>query len=99
MIQEDMASLQDIYQFIDPESHTKQTSYIMQFLWRDLTSPFDVVGPYYNSSSVLESKFILLCVLETLQIFHLHGFKTWEIMCDAASPNVASIKASCGINV
>ena len=98
MTQEDMASLQDIYQLIDPESHAKQTSYIMQFIWRDLTSPFDVVGPYFNSKSALESKFILSCVLETLRVFHLHGFKTCVMVCDAASANVATIKASCGNN-
>ena len=62
MSHQELASLTDIYQLLDPEYRSKQTTYILQFLWRDLTSPFDVVGPYFTSSGSLESKFILSCV-------------------------------------
>lgn len=34
---EDMSSLHDIYQTYDEEAKTEQTSYVLQFLWRDLT--------------------------------------------------------------
>ena len=57
----------------------------MQFLWRDLTSGFDVVGPYFTSSKNFENKTILSCLLETLRTFHVHGFKTCLLVCDAAS--------------
>ena len=97
MTQEDLASLHDIYQLIDKDVKTRQTSYIMQFLWRDLTSSFDIVGPYFTSGDTLESKFILSCLLDTLRSFHLHGFLTSMLVCDAASANVATIKATCGL--
>lgn len=93
---EDLASLNDVYQLLEDDCKTKQTSYILQFLWRDLTSPFDVVGPYFTSSSALESKFTLSCVLECMQIFHLYGFRTSLLVCDAAAPNVSVIKATTG---
>lgn len=98
MTNEDMASLQDIYKLSDHDSRTRQTSYIMQFLWRDLTSPFDVVGPYFTSGDTFEGKFILSCLLDTLRSFHVHGFRTSLLVCDAGSANVSTIKATCGLN-
>ena len=78
MTADQMSSLSDIYQLIDEDSATRQTSYILQTLWRDLTSSFDVVGPYFTSSSPLESKFILFCVLSTLRLFHLYSLSTTD---------------------
>lgn len=92
----DMSSLHDAYQLIDEMSASKQTSYILQFLWRDLTSSFDVVGPYFTSSSQLESKFIVSCILQSLRIFHLYGFHTCAVVCDGASANVSALKSTCG---
>ena len=59
MTHEDMSCLHDVYQALDPDSLTKSTTYMLQFLWRDLTSRFDAVGPYYSSSSSFESNFIV----------------------------------------
>ena len=39
----DMASLADLYATLD-EDKTKHTNYVLQFLWRDMTSKFDVIG-------------------------------------------------------
>ena len=58
------------------------TTYVVQFLWRDLKSSFDIVGPYFTSSGTTESKFILSCVMETIKLFHLYGFKTSVLVCD-----------------
>ena len=96
MSAKDMHSLHDIYQILDEESSDKNTSYILQFLWRDLTSSFDLVGPYFSSSSPLEAKFILSCVLETLRVFHLYGFYTSALVCDGASTNISALKSTCG---
>lgn len=84
MTHSDQSSLSDIY----------QTSYILQFLWRDLTSDFDIVGPYFTCSSTMESKFVLSCVYESIKLFHMHGLKTSLIVCDGASTNLAVIKAT-----
>ena len=93
---DDMSSLHDAYQLVDETYASKQTSYILQFLWRDLTSSFDVVGPYFTSSSQLESKFIVSCILQSLQVFHLYGFHTCALVCDGASANVSALKSTCG---
>ena len=71
MSETDQASLQDIYQLLEDDRHTKLTNYILQFLWRDLTSSFDVVGPYFTSEDTVTAKFISACVFETIQLFQV----------------------------
>ena len=96
MTPDDLASLNDIYTLLQDSEASKQTSYILQFLWRDLTSEFDIVGPYFTSATSVESKFILSCVLETIKLFQWHNLKTSILICDGGSSNVATIKASHG---
>ena len=96
MTSNDLASLNDVYSLLQPSQSSKQTSYILQFLWRDLTSEFDIVGPYFTSCSNVESKFVLACVLDTVKLFQSHGLKTSLLVCDGGSSNVATIKASHG---
>ena len=97
MSYEELSSLTDVYHLMDSEHRSRQTTYILQFLWRDLTSPFDVVGPYFTSSGPLEGKFILSCLLESMKAFHLYGFKTYALVCDAAASNVSVVKATTGV--
>ena len=90
MTSEDMASLTDIYRILkDPEA--SQMSYILQFIWRDLTSSYDVVGPYYTSAASVEAKFVVVCVFETIKLFQHHGLKTSLLVCDRGSTNIATI--------
>ena len=85
-------SLDDIYRlFKEPES-AKQTSNIRQFLWRDLTSKFDIVGSYFTASSTMDCKFVLACILDTIKLFQFHGLKTSLLVCDGASFNFSAIK-------
>ena len=93
---EEMASLLDVYRTYSDADWRKETTYIMQFLWRDLTSPYDIVGPYYTSSGSLKGKAVLLCVLETLKLFHLCGFRVIALVCDGASPNLSTLKVTSG---
>jgi len=69
MTEELQASLHDVFQLFDQDHRTKQTNYILQFLWRDLTSSFDIVGPYYTSNETMPAKFICSCVFQTLKLF------------------------------
>ena len=59
MTADDMTSLHDVYEELKAPKAVK-ASYIMQFLWRDLTSDFDVIRPYYSSGKGLGCKFIVL---------------------------------------
>ena len=96
MTTENLASMNDVYSLLLQSNTAKQTSYILQFLWRDLTSEFDIVGPYFTCSSSVEAKFVLACILETVKLFQLHGLKTSVLVCDGGSSNIATIKASHG---
>lgn len=96
MSHEELSSLADIYQVLSDDATIEQTSYILQFLWRDLTSSFDIVGKYFTCYETLKSKFVLSCVLETVKLFKLHGLDTLVIMCDGASTILAAIKATHG---
>jgi len=44
MTADNQASLHDVYQLFDKDKAADQTVYIMQFLWRDLMSSYDIVG-------------------------------------------------------
>ena len=91
MTSEDMASLQDVYEELRAPKACK-ASYQLQFLWRDLTSDFDVIGPYYSSQKGMESKFIISCLMASIHAFHIHGFKTMAVVCDGASANLKAVK-------
>lgn len=93
---EDMSSLQDIYASVGSEQGPQQATYMLQFLWRDLTSKFDVMGPYYSSAESLKSKFILACLYETMKLFQLYGFQTSAVVSDGASANLTALKTATG---
>ena len=63
MTSKDLTSLTDVYQLLQAPKVAAQTSYILQFLWRDLTSAYDVVGPYFTHADSVDSKFVLACIL------------------------------------
>jgi hypothetical protein len=53
-------SLVDIYEDLKTVSDVpKPKEYFLQFLWRDLTSNFDVIGPHYSSDTTMDSVFCL----------------------------------------
>jgi len=71
MSSEDQSTLHDVFQLFDSDHRTKQTNYILRFLWRDTTSSFDIVGPFYTSHSTIEGKFVCVCVMETIKLFQV----------------------------
>lgn len=79
-----MESIGDIFQTIYDEN-VAQTSHILQFSWRDLTTDFDIIGLYFTGSGPVDSKFTLLCLLDTIKLFQLHGLSTSLLVCDRAS--------------
>lgn len=69
-----------------------KASEFLQFLWRDLTSDFDVIRPYYSSHKGMESKFVISCLMTSIHAFHIHGFETMAVVCDGASANLKAMK-------
>ena len=92
MTPEEMSSLHDIFMSYIEDTKTEHTSYILQFLWRDFTSPFDIIGLYFTSSRTFKAKHIIGHVYETVKVFELYGFHTLALVCDGAGPNLAAIK-------
>ena len=95
MTHDEQASLLDIYKYIN-HSQAEQTSYILQFIWQDLTSSYDIIGPYYTSAGSVENTFVASCVFETIKLFQCHGLKTSLLVCDGAASNLSTIKATHG---
>lgn len=96
MNQDDLASLHDIYAHLDPDQRQLETRYILQFVWRDLTSKFDIVGPYYTSNSGFDTKFTMACFHDALLLFETYKFRTIAIVGDGASWNHSLFKKLCG---
>ncbi|KAK2546881.1 hypothetical protein P5673_033379, partial [Acropora cervicornis] len=48
MSPEEIPWLHDVFMTVQDDFDERKTSYILQFLWRDLTSSFDVIGPYLH---------------------------------------------------
>ena len=96
MTSDDLGSLHDVYQTLQPDHRMQKTSYILQYLWRCTVSDFDILGPYYTSSGTMKAKFIISTLYDTMFIFHLYGFETKVIVCDGASANLSSIKILTG---
>ena len=69
----DLSSLNDIYKALQDPGNNMQTSYILQFLWSDLTSSYDIVGPYFTSTTSVENKCVTGCIFETIKLFQHHG--------------------------
>jgi len=90
-----MSSLVDVYEFLQTPKAAAQTSYILQFLWHDLTSSYDTVGPYmyFICADLVDSNIILTFVLETIKLVQHHGLKTSLLVCNGCAANLATIKA------
>ena len=72
---EDKASLHDEYELFHKDKPVEQTACIMQFLWWDFTSCYDIVGPYYTSLDDFTAKVIHTCALETIHLFQVSYIK------------------------
>ncbi|XP_014674013.1 PREDICTED: uncharacterized protein LOC106814229 [Priapulus caudatus] len=88
----ELTSLHDVYQSLDKQQKIQPAQNILQFLWRDLTSSFDVIGPYYPTEAAMDSKSTMTALLETMIICERHGFHVSAIVCDGASANLTTIK-------
>lgn len=95
MSSSDMASLHDVYESLDEEEECKKTDYILQFLWRDITSHFDVIRPYFTIAGTIEAQHLHTFVMKTLLVFNQFEFHVRALLCDGASANLALVKELC----
>lgn len=96
MCSEDLISLQDVYKGLIEDERCQKTVYIIQFLWRDLSSDFDLLGPYFNFSSSLEVQSLHSMTIRTILALSQFGFGVRGLLCDGASSNLSLMKLLCG---
>ncbi len=92
MSSDEVGSLHDVYQTLQPDHRTQKASYVLQYLWRCTASTFDIIGPYYTSEGGLKSQFLIATLHEAMYALELYGFHTKVVMCDGASPNLTALK-------
>eukprot|EP00117_Sycon_ciliatum_P015679 scpid84512/ scgid15429/ len=95
MTADSMVSLHDVYAELNQDK-TARTEYVLQFLWRGLSSNYDIMGPYYTLSKSVDSKFAMACVLHSMRLFHAFDFKTCTLVCDGAATNLSLLKTLLG---
>lgn len=88
----DLGTLDDIYSQISTEESLPKAGYMLQFLWRDLTSDYDIICPYFASEGSTNSHFISACLFNVLSALHVVGFKVSAVLCDGASSNLSLMK-------
>ena len=96
MSHDELISLCDVYKTLSSDYRGRQTSYIMQTLWRDFTSDFDVIGPHYSNDSTFPHDATCRVLIDAIQQFHLCGFETLAVVTDGASANMTMIKEMSG---
>ena len=97
MSKEDCSQIRDIFAKSDEHHEPQAAQYVLQFLWRDLSADFDLVGPYYTASQHLNQQFLMGCLMETMRFLHAYGFAVTCLVCDGAATNLSLIKTTLGI--
>ena len=87
MLSEEFVNLHDVHQGLCDDEKCRKTTYMLQFLWRDLSSDFNVVGPYFNCSSTMETQFLHSIVTRTMFSFCRYGFYIRALQRNNASSN------------
>lgn len=95
MTPEELPFLQDIFESVDPSQNIK-TSNILQFIWRDLTSSYSIIGPYFACKKSWDHSFLYDCVTRTVKLFSLYKLRVKVLVCDGASSNLALLKVLAG---
>lgn len=68
---------------------------MLQFLWRDLSSDFDVLGPYFTLASSIDAQTLYSMVTKTILVFNQFGFTIRGLLSDGASSNLSLMKQMC----
>ena len=88
--------LGDISKDILDEDSRRPAEYMLQFLWRDLTSSYDIIGPHYSSTTSMDAAFTEACLQDAMYAFQQSGFKVRALVMDGASSNLSMIKSLAG---
>ena len=74
------------------QSECQKASYIVQFLWRNLTSGYKLIGPCFPISSSVDSNIPQEFFLLSLKVLSNYGFIISIVLCGGASSNLTLLK-------
>ena len=95
MTHEQLATQADVYEELK-EGQSEKTTYILQFMWRDISSKYDVIGHYFTSSSGLDAWLTAACLYEIMGAMESVEFRVKALVC--ASWNLSLVKKLCGFD-
>ena len=90
-----MGQLNDLFED-SRKAEDGQVKYVVQFLWRDLTSQYDLIGPYFTFSSSVTHGKLAPVLMASFKSLHKFGFDVIVLTCDGASSNLALLNLLCG---
>lgn len=93
---EELKVLQDVVYSTAVQTGSQKASYIVQFLWRDLTSGFDLIGPYFLVESSMSSNVLQELIMLCLEALSSYGFKVSILLWDGESSNLTVLKLLSG---
>ena len=93
--EDELKVLHDVFS-VAVQPGAQKASYIVQFLWRDVTSSFDLIGPYFPVGSSMESNALQEFVMLTLKALTSYSFKVSILLCDGASSKLTVLKILSG---
>ena len=91
MTEDEFHNLHDVFQTLQ-STDPVPAEYTLQFLWRDMTSSYDIIGPYFSVKATVDHPIVVKTLMETIRAFSNFGLKTACVVCDGASSNLAAIK-------
>ncbi len=68
---------------LDPDNIEKEqraAEYFLQFLWRDVSSSFDIIGPHYSTVRSMDAHFTYACLMDCIDAFQAFKFKVFYIL-------------------
>lgn len=69
--------------------------FALQFLFRDLTSDADIVGPYFLAGRTMDSRTLFPCVHDTIMLFESYNLRIRALVMDGASYNLSLAQYLC----
>jgi hypothetical protein len=74
---------------------TQGVAYILQYVWRDLSCKFDLIGPYFISDRAFSEAELMQHQQAVETFLHQWGFTVRAAMMDGTSTNLAVFRALC----
>lgn len=94
----DETELMQLNDVVTDQGQTEPAKYVLQFMWRDLSHKFDVIGPYFTCKQSLSEQYLSSCLFETMHAMYSYGFGISCLVCDGASSNLTVMKSLLGLS-